>query len=263
MRLLCALALAGAAFGQDVAVSQQVITNGSTAQITSGNVQNIGQPYHLVFAKFTDQPSKTCGVISSGAFAIPLVAIQASWDGVNFTDVTNVVRPLNPSSSGSTDRYRMLVSAGGNYPYVRVFVNVYDNANCFVNAWYTGGRVAVDVTKAFSFNNNYADQTKNTNIDIASSGTNTLLSATGFCQWAVYGLTLYNSTTSNTITLFETRTDSANVTWATLDTVAQNQAAIQLPDTGVPYYQTTPGATLKITTSGNGPVSGFITARCQ
>lgn len=266
-KFLVSLCFAAGCFGQNsLPVQVQQLFNNASAGATSSLVQNVGQPFHMVYTWLSDAPGHTCTIPPAASTTIPTTQIQVSYDGVVFQNASNALRVLQPNGGGPTNRYRYLVSASGEFGWVKVAITNPDPTNCQYSAWYAGGPVGVDITRAFTLTSNptTGDTATPVGIDISSATTTTVFPAQANSQIGVYGLFLYNSTAAQSVTIGYGGGNCGAFTGIfKLDTVAANQIIFNQQTSANPLVLVPASCALQILTSGTGPLSGYVTAEYQ
>jgi hypothetical protein len=240
---------------------QKAITDSTASPVISGNIRTIGQPFHLAYAVFSDAPGQTCSSLNqTGNLEAPSLDIVASYNNVNSVVITNNVRILNPGSGVANDRFRMLATASGAFPYVQVQVGAYNNTNCRVNVWYSGSIVDLDVKKPPVYSGTF-DNLRWSAFNTSSSGDNDLVSALSNARITVYGFYLYN-TTAQTLQLKDVKSDATVNPLAYLTTFCTG-CSQSLPVTGFPYWRSSLGGKVALNLGAATAVSGFIVYRYE
>lgn len=235
----------------------------------SGNVNQtvpskymVGQPYHVVTAIFSNRTGQTCSnAISVASFNIPIVSILASYDDVVYSDITNYTRVITPTQTApTTNAYRMMSSAAGAFPFIRVNVANWDQVHCKVNVFYSGSISGLDI-KSYANFNSVTDSLQSATISFNTTGVHVLVSASTTGRIVVYGLVLYNQTAQN-LELEDLRNDATVVPLMNLTGFATG-GLLNIPNTNFPMFITSPGGTLQITSQNATFVTGTVLFRIE
>lgn len=245
-------------------VFAQIVTDNVSGNVvqTVPSKYMVGQPYHVVTAIFSNRTGQTCSnAIATATFNIPIVSILASYDGSIFSEITNYTRVITPAQTvPATNSYRMMSSAAGAFPYIRVNVANWDAVHCKVNVFYSGSISGLDI-KSYANYNSVTDSLQSSPISISASGSNVIVSATASGRIVVYGLVLYNQTSQNII-LQDLRSDSSTTNLLML-TGFPTGGELVLPNTNFPMFTTTPGGTLQLVTQNNTNLTGTVVFRVE
>lgn len=265
-RLILLLMFCLGAFGQQENTVFATVTTNYYASNTLDYVlppkYMIGQAYHQVMFILGDITSNSCNgsVIDASLTGTdaPHVFIQASYDGVNYTDITNYVRDLNVGSGSPTNRFREVATSTGAFPFIEVSVEDWDNTKCQATVYYTGSIQGVDFRKYSDFTGE-TDILNQTPISIDGPGTETIITNSADMNMApvVYGVLICTAVGSNNISFNDhnsiTSTDST-----IFDLVLATEGCITLPNTTYPYMKLSFGGELQITSTATGFVTGLV-----
>lgn len=253
----------GLAFGQRAdTVYYQVATNtaNNSFQTDIPAANNIGQPYHILYVDFFDAPGKTCNSPVDAATFTPPVADILGGDGLSQSVITNYTRIIQPQSGGVGNKYRMVSSAAGAFPFLSVAVNNWDNVNCRANIFYSGSLSSIDIKKYADFGST-SDPLRTLTISV-TAGDNLIISQPCLsCRIVVYSLILFNQT-SQTVILQDVRKDAGVVNLMTFTSWATG-AQVALPNTNFPVFSTSVGGSLNIHLTGATTVSGMVSFRVE
>ena len=268
--LLCAASL----FGQS---TQGVVfanpASGVTSNLGNTNFQQIlgsqymiGQLNHLLIAVFGDITANSCtDPRVAGTFSAPIVDIYGSFDGTAFDAITTYTRVVSPGASTSaTDRFRIMSTAVGAFPFIRVNVSAWNSlsaSGCKLSLYYYGSQSAFDPKIVPGYQ---GPSPLFSNTFIITTATTTVVSPSinNAARISVYGITLINNAASiNTVTVQDRRTDSSVV--ALLNVSLPANGSITLNNSDVPYFQTSAGGTLVILTGNTNTVSGYVVTRSE
>lgn len=220
-----------------------------------------GQPYHMATAIFSPQPTKTCdSVINPVSFSIPSLAIYGSYDNVVYTNITLYSRPVNPNSQQTNNKYRMISSASGAFPFIQVSISNWDSANCKVDVFYAGTIQSLDIKKYADFGT-LNDRVQTFNVNISGAATTPIVGGITNGRVVVYAYMLVNSATNN-ITFEDIRSDTSTVVLGLFNSTPAG-AVLNLPNTNFPLFVTSPSGTFNIITTGAGTLSGFVDYRIE
>lgn len=222
-----------------------------------------GQPYHMVTAIFSSRPTRTCtSVINPVAFTIPVLTITGSYDNISYVNITLYTRPISPGSQSpsTSNMYRMVSSASGAFPYLKVDVGNWNTVDCQVDVYYAGTIQSLDIKKYADFGTT-TDTVRTFNVSISGATTTTITAGPTNGRVVVYAYMLTNSATNN-ITFQDLRTDTSTVILGVFSNTAAG-AVLSSPNTNFPLFTTSPGGTFNIITTGAGTLSGFIDFRVE
>jgi hypothetical protein len=225
---------------------------------------NIGQPYHILFATFSDKPGRTCSsVIKSNSTSPPQLDMEGGSSS-SFTlqnPITNYSRIIQPQTQSATNRYRMIASAAGSYPFLSVFLSNWDDNNCQVNVFYSGSLSAIDVKKYADFGTG-ADLLFTSRVFAIGAGNSTIVNkACDQCRIVVYGLILYNVTAQDVLINDVPSAGQPNPILALTGYAAGGQLVV--PNTNYPMFTTGAGGSVVLNLSVGTAVSGMITFRIE
>ena len=212
----------------------------------------VGQPYHMALAIFSDRPTRTCSVIDTAppSFVGPALVIEGSYDGTRYTVITLYSRPITPSSSSATDSYRLISSASGAFPFIRLSISNWNTVDCQVDVFYSGTIQSLDIKKYTSFGDLY-DILRTTTFSIAGIGTTSVAGGITNGKPVIYGWTFNNTVTTatfNNVTIQDVRSDASVTNLLTLTNLASG-AVVQSPNTNFPLLAGSIGGTINIVTT--------------
>jgi hypothetical protein len=264
-KLATLLLFVGLAFGQrsDTVFFQVALNSSGTPNIVAlPPSANIGQPYHLVYAEFGDAPGHTCTNVTSTTVP-PIVDIWAggSADINSQAIITNYARIITPNGGSPTNRYRMLASAAGSYPFLSIEFAGWDTVNCIATVLYTGSLSSIDIKKYADFGT-FNDRLNTFLIQINTSGDNVIIpEVCANCRITVYALVLYN-VTAQTIIVKDIRSGGGFTPLMYLTTYCTG-CEVVMPNTNYPILTTTLGGSIAINLQNSTAVSGYIAYRVE
>lgn len=257
-----------------ISVSSLLAQQGNTvfAKVISANTSGdnstvvpskymVGQPFHVATAIFSSRTGQTCSdVTNTTTLSIPGLSILASYDGAIYSDITNYTRVINPNSvAPASNTYRMMSSAAGAFPYIALQISNWNTVQCKVDVFYSGSISGLDIKKYTDYGTT-SDTLAIVPVNITTATTTVVSNPIAQSRIVVYGWVLANQSTQN-ITFSDLRMNASVTTMTNFNNVGTT--TLIAPNTNYPLLQTSPGGTLRITTTAAVTLSGFLLIRYE